>query len=141
MRRRLFLLAPLSLALMRTARAHAYRLGAIEIGHPWAPPSVTAGAAVFLTLGNSGTSLERLIGGTTSAAREVILRDEDGASLDALDLLPHRSVALRPGRRYIGLRDLAGPLALDDSFPLALRFESAGEITVTVRVQDAPEGS
>lgn len=139
MDRRLVLLAPLSLLLARAARAHSYQLGPIEIGHPWARPSVTDGAAVFLAMSNTGTTTERLVGGSTPVARQVFLRAEDGTALEAFDLLPHRPLALRPGRKYIGLSGLTGPLALEDSFPLTLRFESAGAITVTVTVQDAPD--
>jgi periplasmic copper chaperone A len=138
MLRRILLLAPLPLLLARAARAHSYKLGAIEIGHPWARPSVTGKAAVFLALANSGFDSDRLVGGTTPIAREVILRDADGSTLDELDLLPHRPVALRPGGKYIALLGLAGPLALDDSFALTLRFGNAGEITVKVMVEDAP---
>lgn len=139
MRRRFLLLAPLSLALMRAVRAESYRLGPVEISQPWARPSVTAGAAVFVTLANAGNTIERLVGATTPVAQQVFLRDEDGTALESLDLLPHRPIALRPGRKYIGLHDINRPLALDDSFPLTLRFETIGEITVTVQVQDGPE--
>jgi len=31
-------------------------------------------------------------------------------------------------------------LALDDTFPLMLRFANAGEIEVSVMVEDGPEG-
>lgn len=147
MRRRLFLLGSLSLLGGRAARAHSYRLGPIEIGHPWARPSVTGAAAVFLALANTGTSTLRLVGGTTPIAREVLLRAEDGSPLEYMELPPHRPVALRPGGRYIALLGLEGPLALEDSFPLTLRFLTFGtgrgaheaEITVTVMVEAGPE--
>src|SRR6185437_15961253 len=51
----------------------------------------------------------------------------------------HRPVALRPGGKYIGLRGLKGPLALEDSFAVTLRFANAGEIAVTVMVEDGPD--
>ncbi|HKW55446.1 MAG TPA: copper chaperone PCu(A)C [Stellaceae bacterium] len=139
MRRRLLLAAPLALLAPRRAWAHSYKLGNIEIGHPWARPSVTGAAAVFLAMSNLGRSTERLIGGTTPIAKDVLLRDEDGGPLEYLELLPHHPLALRPGRRYIALLGLKGPLALDDSFPLTLRFDHAGEVTVTVMVEDRPE--
>lgn len=139
MLRRALLLAPLSLLLARVASAHSYKLGAIEIGHPWARPSATGKAAVFLALANTGYDSDRLTGASTPIAHEVFLREFDGTSLEELDLPPHRPVALRPGGRYIALLGLSDPLALDDSFQLTLRFASAGEITVTVRVEDAPE--
>jgi hypothetical protein len=139
MYRRSVLLAPLSLLLARAALAHSYKLGAIEIGHPWARPSVTGKAAVFLALANNGGNTDRLVGGSTPAASSVILRAANGDALEELDLLPHRPVPLRPGGKYIALLGLKTPLALDDTFPLTLRFAGAGEITVTVRVEDAPE--
>jgi len=139
MRRRLLLAVPLALVALRKARAHSYKLGNIEIGHPWARPSVTDAAAVFLAMSNLGRNTDRLTGGTTPIAKEVLLRDQDGSALDYLELPPHHPLALRPGRRYIALRGLKGPLALDDSFPLTLRFDHAGEVTVTVMVEEGPE--
>ncbi len=139
MRRRVLLFVPLSLALAAEARAHSYKLGAIEIGHPWARPSVTGKAAVFVALNNTGTETDRLIGGTTPIAKDVILRAADGTPLEEMDLPPNRPLALRPGGKYIALLDLAAPLALDDRFPLTLRFADAGAIEVTVEVEDAPE--
>jgi periplasmic copper chaperone A len=139
MRRRVVLLAPLSLLIARAACAHSFRLGSIEIGHPWAKPSATDAAAMFLALSNTGSKADRLLGGETPAAAEVLLRDRGGAPMEYLDLLPRRPVALRPGGRYIALRGLKAPLAIDDNFPMILRFAEAGSITVTVTVEDAPE--
>jgi hypothetical protein len=140
MLRRRLLLSPLLLLLpLRTAAAHSYRLGPIEIGHPWSRPSVTGAAAVFGAFSNTGRATERLLGGRTAIADAVILRDQDGSPLEYLELLPHRPVALRPGGKYIGLRGLKGPLALEDSFALTLRFANAGEIAVTVMVEDGPD--
>jgi copper(I)-binding protein len=138
MRRRVLLLAPLSLALCRQARAHSYGLGPIEIGHPWARPSATGKAAVFVAIENTGTEIDRLIGGSTPIAQEVILRAADGTPLEEMDLPPNRPLALRPGGKYIALLGLARPLALDEHFPLTLRFAEAGTIEVTVDVEDAP---
>jgi periplasmic copper chaperone A len=139
MLRRTLLLAPVPLLLARTAAAHSYKLGAIEISHPWARPSVGDRAAVFLALANTGLDTDRLTGGASPIAHEMFLRDADGSTTDELDLLPHRPVALQPGGRYIALVGLTAPLSLDDSFPLTLRFAAAGDIAVTVRVEDAPE--
>ena len=139
MRRRALLLAAAGLLLPRRALAHSYKLGPIEIGHPWARPSVTGKAAVFVALSNTGAAPDQLTGGETPIAQEVLLRAEDGSPLESLDLLPHRPLALRPGRKYIALLGLTKPLALDESFPLTLRFAHAGAITVTVMVEAGPE--
>lgn len=126
---------PLSLILARSAAAQSFRLSAITVEHPWAKPSVDEAAAMFLHLVNDGPRPDRLLGGTAPIAEKVILRARDGSAVDFFDLLPKRPVSLRPGRRYIALRGLNRPLALDDTFPLTLTFAEAGDLTVTVLVE------
>ena len=139
MNRRLLLLAPLALSCARVARAADYSLGAIAITHPWVPPAVTGAAALFVGLVNNGARRERLIAASTPVAGTVIFRANDGTPLEYYDLWPKRPVELAPGRRYIALRDLKGPLALDGTFPVTLRFAAAGEITITAVVEAGPD--
>ncbi len=125
MKRRLVLLAPLALALIpRRALAHSYTLGPIEIGHPWAKPTVTEAAALFMALYNTGDKPDRLVGASTPIATQVIFRDTGGDALEYYDLRPKRPLALRPGGRYIALHGLKKPLAIDDAFPLTLIFSA-----------------
>ena len=139
MDRRIFLVTPLALIAARVARAETVKLGNLVISHPWCPPSVKEAAAMFVELRNDGPRPDRLIGASTPVAGTMILRSRDGAALDHYDLLPKRPVSLRPGRRYIALRELKRPLALDDTFPVTLRFAEAGSVTVTVTVEAGPE--
>jgi copper(I)-binding protein len=139
MRRRTLLLAPLSLALLGRAQAKDFTAGSIHIIHPWAAPSATEAAAMFVELRNDGPRPDRLIAASTPVAGSVIFRERDGTALDYYELLPRRPVRLRPGRRYIALRDLKRPLALDDGFPLTFRFAEAGSITIAVTVEAGPE--
>lgn len=139
MNRRSLFFVPLALIAARPALAHSFALGAIEIGHPWAKPSATEAAAIFMALGNMGDKPDRLIGGMTPIAAQVLFRDRGGEPLEYYDLRPKRPVALRPGGRYIALHGLRQPLAIDDRFPLTLRFAEAGAITITVRVEAGPE--
>jgi len=126
---------PLSLVLARSAAAQSFRLGAITIEHPWAKPSVTEAAAMFMQLVNDGPKPDRLLGGASPIAETVILRARDGSAVEYFELLPKRPVSLRPGGRYIALRGLIEPLALDDTFPLTLHFTEAGDLTLTVVVE------
>jgi copper(I)-binding protein len=137
MERRSFLLLPLSLALVRTARAQA--LGAIEIAHPWAKPSVTEAAALFVEMTNWGPRPDRLLGGETPVADRMILRQRSGEAAEYFELQPRRAMHLRPGRRYIALRELKAPLALDDTFPVTFHFAEAGTITLTAIVEAGAE--
>jgi periplasmic copper chaperone A len=140
MNRRVLLLTPLVLCCGRAiAGEEIFRLGPISITHPWVPPAVTEVAALFLRIVNDGPTHERLIAASTPVAGAVIFRSHDGTPLEYYDLWPKRPLELGPGRRYIALRDLKGPLALDDAFPVALRFANAGEITVTAIVEAGPE--
>lgn len=139
MDRRIFLVTPLALVAARLVRAETVKLGSIIITHPWCPPSVKEAAAMFMELRNEGPRPDRLIAASTPVAGTMILRARDGTALDYFDLLPKRPVSLRPGRRYIALRDLKGPLALDDTFPVTLRFAEAGSITVTATVEAGPD--
>jgi copper(I)-binding protein len=144
MKRRLLLLAPLSLASLPFLRAHAaafdrFTVGGITVTHPWAAPSVTEAAALFLGIRNDGPRPDRLVAASTPIADTVIFRASDGTPLEYYDLLPKRPLLLRPGRRYIALRDLKAPLALDDTFALTLSFAIAGAITVTAVVEAGPE--
>jgi copper(I)-binding protein len=141
MNRRVLLLAPLALYCGRAIAAanKSFVLGPIAITHPWAPPAVTEAAALFMRLVNNGPNHERLIAASTPVAGTVIFRAHDGTPLEYYDLWPKRPVELAPGRRYIALRDLKGPLALDDTFPVTLRFAAAGDITVPAIVEAGPE--
>jgi copper(I)-binding protein len=139
MKRRLLLLAPLSLVVGRAACAASFKLGPITVSHPWAAPSATEAAAMFLEMRNDGSRPDRLIAASTPIAGTVIFRAPDGTPLEYYDLLPKRPISLQPGRRYIALRELKGPLALDDTFPVTLQFAEAGNLTVTAAVEAGPE--
>ena len=141
MNRRALLLAPLALYCGRALAAgdKPFVLGPLTIAHPWVPPAVSEAAALFMRLVNDGPNHERLIAASTPVADTVILRAHDGTPLEYFDLWPKRPVELAPGRRYIALRELKGPLALDDTFPVTLRFAGAGDITVTAIVEAGPE--
>ena len=141
MNRRAMLLAPLALYCDRVLAAgnKSFVLGPISITHPWVPPAVTEAAALFMRLVNNGADHERLIAASTPVAAAVIFRAHDGTPLEYFDLWPKRPVELAPGRRYIALRDLKDPLALDDTFPVTLRFAGAGAVTITAIVEAGPE--
>ena len=94
---------------------------------------------MFLEIRNDGPRPDRLIAASTPIAGTIIFRAADGTPLEYYDLLPKRPISLQPGRRYIALRELKGPLALDDTFPVTLRFAEAGSVTVTASVEAGPE--
>jgi copper(I)-binding protein len=118
--------------------AHSFRLGEIEIGHPWTPPSNASEGAVYLALSNRGSTPDRLLAASSPRAQQVELRDGDDSLLHEITLEPKRPIALRPGRPHLVLHGITKSLAAGDTFPLTLRFAGAGSIEVTVMVEAAP---
>jgi periplasmic copper chaperone A len=118
--------------------AHSYTLGAVEIGHPWARPTMAQLGAAYLVLAVQGAGADRLSEADTPVAERVELRNPAGEAVRGIEILPRQPVVLRPGKPYLALVGLKQPLRFGESFPLTLRFEAAGEITVTVMVENSP---
>ena len=139
------LLAALALGAATLATsAHEFKLGAITIGHPYArttaPGQPTGGG--FLKLVNQGASADKLLSATADVSSRVELhtmRMEGDVmrmrQVDAIELPAGGSVELKPGGMHLMFVELKAPLKAGDKFPLVLRFEKAGEVTVTVNVE------
>ena len=138
MHRRALLAALISCLAAARARAHSYVLGSVEIGHPWARPTSAQLGTAYCVLAIKGEGSDRLLGAATSIAERVELRTAAGEAVPAIEIASGRSVVLRPGKPYLALVGLKQPLNLGESFPLTLRFDLAGEITVTVMVETVP---
>jgi len=131
------------LALSASAQAHEFKLGAIKIGHPYAratAPGQPAGGG-YLKLENTGGA-DRLLSARAAVAGAVELHtmSMDGdvmrmRQVDAIDLPAGKTVELKPGGLHMMLTGLKAPLKAGDRFPLTLKFEKAGEITVDVVVE------
>ena len=137
-------LATLSLSMLAlAASAHDFKVGEIQVGHPHARPT-NAGQQVgagYLKLDNRGPA-DRLVSVTTSAAKSVELHtmSMEGdmmkmRQLDAIELPKGATVELKPGGLHLMLMGLKAPLKSGDTFPMTLRFEKAGEVVVTVKVE------
>jgi len=130
------------------AQAHEFKAGAITIGHPYAratAPGQPAGGG-FLKLDNGGAA-DRLLSASADVANSVELHSMkmDGdvmqmRQVEAIDLPAGKTVELKPGGLHIMFIGLKAPLKKGDSFPLKLKFEKAGEVTVQVNVE-APGAS
>lgn len=124
--------------------AEDYTLGTLTIEEPWAraSPGAVRNGAAFLTVENHGTEADRLLSAATPAAATAELHthmmDSDGVmkmrQVEAIELAPGSAVELAPGGYHIMLMGLAAPLEEGTTFPLTLRFEHAGEVTVEVVV-------
>jgi hypothetical protein len=138
----------LALAVLATAAlADGATVGDIEIGHPYASPSLPGtsnGAAYFAMLENTGNAADRLLRAATPVAARVALHtmavDAQGVmrmrELDGIALAPHAKIRMRPGMgMHLMLVGLKAPLREGARFPMTLEFERAGKVEVEVVVQ------
>lgn len=133
--------------LSATAWAHGASAGTIEIGHPYATPSIpgaTTGAAYFAMLENTGATADKLLRASTPAARRVEIHtmsvDAQGVmrmrEIDGIELAPKAKVRMRPGMgTHLMLIGLKESLKEGSTFPMTLQFERAGTVEVKVVVQ------
>jgi copper(I)-binding protein len=127
-----------------SAVAHSFKLGEIDIGHPYARPTregqmVGAG---YLKLANKGP-VDRLVSATSPAAGSVEIHSMSMEGdvmkmrqVDAIELATGQTVELKPGGYHLMLMGLKAPLKVGEKFPLTLKFEKAGEVVVTIKVEE-----
>jgi copper(I)-binding protein len=134
-----------------TSQAHSFKLGAIDIGHPWARPTAAGQKAGggYLKLTNAGGA-DRLVSASSEVADSVELHSMsmDGnvmrmRQVAGIDLPAGQTVELKPGGFHIMFMGLKAPLKEGSKFPVKLKFEKAGEVVVEVKVEQpkaaAPE--
>lgn len=130
------------------AQAHDFSVGELQIAHPWsrAMPPVAPTAAAYFTLHNRGAVDDRLLAVHSPVAGKAELHQHlhaDGLMkmqrVEAVPIPAGEQVAFEPMGYHVMLFDLAQQARDGERFPLTLRFEKAGEVTVEVAVhQDAP---
>jgi periplasmic copper chaperone A len=144
MTRFLLVASALVFAWSGAALAHSYKLGSLEIGHPWAratPPTAPTGGG-FLTVTNTGTTPDRLISVKSAAAETVQVHEMkmEGNVMrmreisGGLEIAPGATVTLAPGGLHIMMMGLKAPLKQGDKVPVTLVFEKAGSINVELAV-------
>ncbi len=118
------------------------QVGNITVAEAWSRgvPGAAVGV-VYLAIKNQDSAPDRLLALHTPAARRAeIHRTERVAGmvqmrqLASLECPAHSTVKIEPGGVHIMLLELARPLTSGSDFPLTLRFEKAGEITIQVQV-------
>lgn len=145
LRRTLMIAALAAASIAAPAVAHDYKVGALEISHPWTratPPSARAGGG-FLVIENKGTTPDRLVSAQSNASQKVEIHEMkmDGNVMrmrelaGGLEIPPGGTVTLKPGGLHIMFMELKAPFAKDAKVPVTLVFEKAGKIDVDFTVE------
>lgn len=131
------------------ALAHGYKLGSLEIKHPWAKATV-AGQPVaggFMTIVNSGSAPDRLVKVAVSPDVSGMtqiheMKIEDGVMKMAeipggLEIATGATVELKPGGLHVMFMGLKAPFKEGESVKATLTFEKAGDVEVEFKVEAA----
>lgn len=139
------LAAALFVLIATGAHAHDYKLGPLVIDHPWtrATPKGAPVAGGYLKVTNTGTTPDRLTGGSADVAKrfEIHEMSMDGGVMkmrelkNGLEIAPGATVELKPGSYHIMMMNLSRPLAKGDRVKGSLTFEKAGKIDVEFAVE------
>ncbi|WP_292622453.1 copper chaperone PCu(A)C [Mesorhizobium sp.] len=137
------------LACVPGAFAHEFKVGELEIGHPWSratPPGAKVAGGYF-TVTNKGNSPDRLLSISSDISDKVELHEmgiKDGVMTmrpvtGGLEIPAGGKVALKPGGYHLMFIGLKRQPKQGEKFPATLTFEKAGSVTVEFAVEGMGE--
>src|SRR6185503_15540594 len=133
-----FLTSALVLALVTGAAAHDFKVGALVIDHPWsrATPKGATVAGGYMKIVNTGTTPDRLIGGSTVAAGKFEIHEmsmDNGVMKmrllpNGIEIKPGQTVEFKPGSYHLMFVGITQPLQQGKRVKGTLEFEKAGKL-------------
>jgi copper(I)-binding protein len=140
-----------ALVVASSALAHDYKLGPLVIDHPWsrATPKGAAVAGGYMKITNTGTTPDRLLGGSAEVAKRFELHEmsmEGGVMKmrelsNGLEIPPGATVELRPGSYHVMMQNLSRQLTKGERVKASLTFEKAGKIDIEFAVDAVGGGA
>lgn len=137
--------ALLAIVLAAPVQAEDVKTGDLVITQPWtrATPGGAKVAGGYLTIENKGSTPDRLVSGSTNAAKKIEIHEmavNNGVMTmrpidDGLVIEPGKTVKLTPGGYHLMLLELNSPIKQGDTIAVTLEFEKAGEVKVLFDVQ------
>jgi periplasmic copper chaperone A len=125
--------------------AQQFKANSIVIEQPWtrATPGGAKVAGGYMTITNTGSEPDRLIGGVLPQAGRFELHEMkmDGnvmqmrEVLGGLEIKPGQKVQLNPSGYHVMFTGLREPLKQGDTLKGQLRFEKAGSVDIEYRVE------
>jgi hypothetical protein len=126
------------------AGALEYKFGPITIVHPCARATPARVGGTYMTLRNSGSTSDRLIGASSPEAEKAETHEtkvESGMAMmravGAVELKPGATVELKPGGLHLMLLGLKRPLKEGETLKLTLVFEKAGAVEIEAVIEKA----
>jgi copper(I)-binding protein len=143
---RLLVLAGIVAAYSVTGVAWAieYKVGSITIKDPWsrATPKGASTAVGYMTIKNTGTTTDRLVGGSVDTASGFQLHSmviENGVAkmreLSAIEIKPGQSIEFKPDSSHVMFVGLNKALSKGEHITGSLIFEHAGKVQVEYEIQ------
>jgi copper(I)-binding protein len=142
---RILSIAACVVALVWPAVAADVTVGSLKISAAWAratPKGAPVGAG-YLTITNTGTTPDRLIGGSSEVAGRLEVHSmimENGVMkmrpvAGGLEIKPGVTVALAPDGNHLMFEALKAPLVQGHAIKVTLIFEKAGKVDVDFSVE------
>jgi periplasmic copper chaperone A len=127
------------------ALAESFKLGSIEVDQPWvrATPKGAGSTAGYFRITNSGTTADRLTGGSSPIAGGIEIHEMTMANgvmkmrplPNGLEVKPGETVEVKPNSFHAMLVGLKQPLKQGDHIKGTLTFENAGALDVEFTVE------
>jgi len=125
--------------------AHEFKVGSLEIDHPWAratPKGASVGGG-YLKITNKGAAPDRLIGGSSVVSDRFEVHEmavADGVMKmrpmpSGIEIKPGQTVEFKPGGFHIMLMGLKQPLEVGKTVKGTLVFEKAGTVDIEYTVE------
>jgi copper(I)-binding protein len=131
--------------LMPAVSAHEYKIGSLEIKHPWsrATPKGAAVGGGYMTVINTGTTADRLTGGSVSVAGKFEIHEMTmtGGVMKmrplpaGIEIKPGQTLEFKPGSFHLMFVQLKQPLIKGERVKGTLVFEKAGMVEVEYVVE------
>lgn len=138
-------LAALLAVAASAVQAHDYKAGPLEIKHPWsrATPKGATVAGGYMSIVNTGSAPDRLIGGSVEGAGKFEIHEMsmDGGVMKmrplpkGLEIKPGQTVEFKPGSYHVMFVGLKQPFQQGKSVKGTLEFEKAGKVAVEYAVE------
>lgn len=139
------LAAAFLLVAAQSAFAHEYKVGSLEIEHPWVrmtPGGAKVGGG-YMTIDNHGAAADRLVAVTAEVADHVEIHrmaEKDGVMTmrmveGGLEVPANGKITLAPGAYHLMMVGLKQPLKQGERIKGTLTFEKAGTVAVEFAVE------